>query len=48
VMLCKSSPACPNCKFVQPSVPAPAMPRTPPRRRLEATVKPLETLSLLH
>uniref|UniRef100_A0A0E0MES3 WW domain-containing protein n=2 Tax=Oryza punctata TaxID=4537 RepID=A0A0E0MES3_ORYPU len=45
VMLCKSSPACPNCKFVQPSVPA--MPRTPPRR-LEATVKPLETLSLLH
>ncbi|OEL24680.1 hypothetical protein BAE44_0014301 [Dichanthelium oligosanthes] len=44
VMLCKSSPACPNCKFVQPSVPA--MPRTPPRR-LDA-VKPLETLSLLH
>ncbi|RCV38000.1 hypothetical protein SEVIR_8G110100v4 [Setaria viridis] len=44
VMLCKSSPSCPNCKFVQPSVPA--MPRTPPRR-LDA-VKPLETLSLLH
>ncbi|CAL4988373.1 unnamed protein product [Urochloa decumbens] len=44
VMLCKSSPACPNCKFVQLSVPA--MPRTFPRR-LEA-VKPLETLSLLH
>ncbi|KAL5203699.1 hypothetical protein ABZP36_008570 [Zizania latifolia] len=44
VMLCKSSPSCPNCKFVQPTVPA--MPRTPPRR-LEA-VKPLETLSLLH
>ncbi|XP_006662894.1 uncharacterized protein LOC102700469 [Oryza brachyantha] len=46
VMLCKSSPACPNCKFLQPSVPA--MARTPPPRRLEATVKPLETLSLLH
>nr|CAB3491489.1 unnamed protein product [Digitaria exilis] len=45
VMLCKSSPACPNCKFVQPSVPV-AMPRTLPRR-LDA-VKPLETLSLLH
>ncbi|AQK58063.1 WW domain containing protein [Zea mays] len=46
VMLCKSSPACPNCKFVQPSVAG--MPKTPPRRRLE-TVKPLlETLSLLH
>ncbi|KAL6660635.1 hypothetical protein ACP70R_001670 [Stipagrostis hirtigluma subsp. patula] len=44
VMLCKSSPACPNCKFVQPSVPV--MPQTPPRR-LDA-VKPLETLSLLH
>lgn len=44
VMLCKSSPACPNCKFVQPSVPA--MPQMPPRR-LDA-VKPLETLSLLH
>ncbi|KAL5203542.1 hypothetical protein ABZP36_008413 [Zizania latifolia] len=44
VMLCRSSPACPNCKFVQPTVPA--MPRTPPHR-LEA-VKPLETLSLLH
>ncbi|GJN28148.1 hypothetical protein PR202_gb16237 [Eleusine coracana subsp. coracana] len=44
VMLCKSSPACPNCKFVQPSVPA--MPQTPPRR-LDA-IKPLETLSLLH
>ncbi|CAN6371799.1 unnamed protein product [Urochloa humidicola] len=44
VMLCKSSPACPNCKFVQPSVPA--MTRTLPRR-LDA-VKPLETLSLLH
>lgn len=44
VMLCKSSPACPNCKFVQPSVPE--MPQTPPRR-LDA-IKPLETLSLLH
>ena len=45
VMLCKSSPACPNCKFVQPSVTA-MPPQTPPRR-LDA-VKPLETLSLLH
>ncbi|KAL6875723.1 hypothetical protein ACP4OV_013236 [Aristida adscensionis] len=44
VMLCKSSPACPNCKFVQPSVPV--MPQTRPRRL--DTVKPLETLSLLH
>ncbi|PAN42024.1 hypothetical protein PAHAL_8G088700 [Panicum hallii] len=49
VMLCKASPACPNCKFVQPSsVPPPAMPRrAAPPRRLDA-VKPLETLSLLH
>ncbi|PUZ44411.1 hypothetical protein GQ55_8G090000 [Panicum hallii var. hallii] len=49
VMLCKASPACPNCKFVQPSsVPPLAMPRrAAPSRRLDA-VKPLETLSLLH
>ncbi|CAL4903666.1 unnamed protein product [Urochloa decumbens] len=50
VMLCKSSPSCPNCKFVQPL--APATPRAavpqPAYRRLDATVKPLETLSLLH
>ncbi|XP_052139773.1 uncharacterized protein LOC127758192 [Oryza glaberrima] len=44
VMLCKSSPSCPNCKFVQPlAPPPPAM----PHRKLDA-VKPLETLSLLH
>ncbi|KAF0888786.1 hypothetical protein E2562_017785 [Oryza meyeriana var. granulata] len=43
VMLCKSSPSCPNCKFVQPLAPPPAM----PHRKLDA-VKPLETLSLLH
>ena len=46
VMLFKSSPSCPNCKFVQPSVPA--MPQQTPPRRLDAAVKPLETLSLLH
>ncbi|CAN6353230.1 unnamed protein product [Urochloa humidicola] len=50
VMLCKSSPSCPNCKFVQPL--APATPRAavpqPAYRRLDAAVKPLETLSLLH
>jgi hypothetical protein len=44
VMLHKSSPACPNCRFVQPSVPV--MLQTPPRR-LDA-IKPQETLSLLH
>ncbi|XP_006663918.1 uncharacterized protein LOC102709974 [Oryza brachyantha] len=43
VMLCKSSPSCPNCKFVQALAPPPAM----PHRKLDA-VKPLETLSLLH
>ncbi|KAL5205987.1 hypothetical protein ABZP36_034196 [Zizania latifolia] len=43
VMLCKSSPSCPNCKFVQPLAPPPAT----AHRRLDA-VKPLETLSLLH
>ena len=44
VMLCKASPACPNCKFVQPSsVPR----RAAPPHRLDAG-KPLETLSLLH
>ncbi|OEL24340.1 hypothetical protein BAE44_0014636 [Dichanthelium oligosanthes] len=50
VMLCKSSPSCPNCKFVQPL--APATPRAPQplpaHRRLHAALKPLETLSLLH
>lgn len=45
VMLCKSSPSCPNCKYVQPL--APAMPQAA-HRRLNAAVKPLETLSLLH
>ncbi|KAF8725427.1 hypothetical protein HU200_019948 [Digitaria exilis] len=54
VMLCKSSPSCPNCKFVQPLAPATphhqAAPPPPPpaHRRLHATVRPLETLSLLH
>uniref|UniRef100_A0A0A9HB97 WW domain-containing protein n=1 Tax=Arundo donax TaxID=35708 RepID=A0A0A9HB97_ARUDO len=46
VMLCKSSPSCPNCKFVQPLAPATA-PRAVAHHRLDA-VKPLETLSLLH
>ncbi|XP_047094323.1 uncharacterized protein LOC124706696 [Lolium rigidum] len=45
VMLCKSSPSCPNCKFVQSL--APAAPQVA-NRRLDATVKPLQTLSLLH
>ncbi|KAL6642428.1 hypothetical protein ACP70R_020609 [Stipagrostis hirtigluma subsp. patula] len=45
VMLCKSSPSCPNCKFVQPLAPAAA--QAVAHRRLDA-VKPLETLSLLH
>uniref|UniRef100_A0A0D9XXZ5 WW domain-containing protein n=1 Tax=Leersia perrieri TaxID=77586 RepID=A0A0D9XXZ5_9ORYZ len=44
VMLCKSSPSCPNCKFVQPLVPPPPAML---HRKLDA-VKPLETLSLLH
>ncbi|KAL6905901.1 hypothetical protein ACP4OV_003502 [Aristida adscensionis] len=45
VMLCKSSPSCPNCKFEQPL--APAAPQAVAHRRFDA-VKPLETLSLLH
>ncbi|PAN16473.1 hypothetical protein PAHAL_3G063200 [Panicum hallii] len=50
VMLCKSSPSCPNCKFVQPLAPATprAAPARPAHRRLDAAIKPLETLSLLH
>ncbi|URD93294.1 WW domain containing protein [Musa troglodytarum] len=40
VMLRKSSPSCPNCKYVHSLPP-------PPPQKLEA-VKPLETLSLLH
>lgn len=39
VMLCKSSPSCPNCKYVHSL--------QPPPRQMEA-VKPVETLSLLH
>ncbi|KAF8658213.1 hypothetical protein HU200_059434 [Digitaria exilis] len=47
VMLCKSSPSCPNCKFVQPLAPATphhqAAPPPPPpaHRRLHATPPPL-------
>jgi hypothetical protein len=49
VMLSKSSPACPNCKFVQPLAPATSpQPLMVARRRLDTAVKPLETLSLLH
>nr|CAD1819954.1 unnamed protein product [Ananas comosus var. bracteatus] len=39
VMLCKSSPSCPNCKYVHSL--------QPPPRHTDA-VKPVETLSLLH
>ncbi|EHA8587068.1 hypothetical protein COCNU_scaffold001370G000010 [Cocos nucifera] len=44
VMICKSSPSCPNCKYVH------ALPQAPHQtspRKMEA-VKSLETLSLLH
>ncbi|CAL9107288.1 unnamed protein product [Musa acuminata var. zebrina] len=41
VMLRKSSPSCPNCKYVH------SLPPPPPPQKLQA-VKPLETLSLLH
>ncbi|XP_072981730.1 uncharacterized protein [Typha angustifolia] len=44
VMLCKSSPLCPNCKYVHSLLP-PA-PQAPPRRMDSA--KSLETLSLLN
>ncbi|TVU51497.1 hypothetical protein EJB05_02929 [Eragrostis curvula] len=48
VMLCKSSPSCPNCKFVQPMAPATSpQPVAPAHHRMDAA-KPLETLSLLH
>ena len=47
VMLCKASPSCPNCKFVQPLAPARPRPAAA-HRRLDAAIKPLETLSLLH
>ncbi|CAM0902457.1 unnamed protein product [Alopecurus aequalis] len=42
VMLCKSSPSCPSCKCVQSLAPA------TPHRRIDTTLKPLQTLSLLH
>ncbi|KAF7055091.1 hypothetical protein CFC21_062665 [Triticum aestivum] len=50
VMLCKSYPTCPNCKFVQSlaPAPAPATPQAAAHRMLDAAVKPLQTLSLLH
>ena len=47
VMLCKASPSCPNCKFVQPLAPVTPRPAAA-HRRLDAAIKPLETLSLLH
>lgn len=49
VMLSKSSPSCPNCKFVQPLAPATSssQPMATAHHRL-GTIKPLETLSLLH
>ncbi|KAJ3671476.1 hypothetical protein LUZ60_007555 [Juncus effusus] len=45
VMLCKSSPSCPNCKFVHSL--QPVMPQLPPQRKM-VSVKSLETLSLLN
>ncbi|GJN13482.1 hypothetical protein PR202_gb00191 [Eleusine coracana subsp. coracana] len=49
VMLSKFSPSCPNCKFVQPLASATSpQPVVAAYRRLDAAVKPLETLSLLH
>ncbi|VAH87743.1 unnamed protein product [Triticum turgidum subsp. durum] len=48
VMLCKSYPTCPNCKFMQSLAPAPATTQAAAHRMLDAAVKPLRTLSLLH
>ncbi|RRT77924.1 hypothetical protein BHE74_00020172 [Ensete ventricosum] len=45
VMLCESSPSCPNCKFVHSPLPSAMLQATP--QKLKA-VKPLETLHLLH
>jgi hypothetical protein len=45
VMLSKSSPSCPNCKFMNSLIPVTLQPRAP--LRIES-VKSLETLSLLH
>ncbi|KAJ3703689.1 hypothetical protein LUZ61_007394 [Rhynchospora tenuis] len=47
VMLCKSSPSCPNCKFMHSLLPAMPQPTSPPPRKIES-VKFMETLSLLH
>ncbi|KAF5192410.1 hypothetical protein FRX31_018003 [Thalictrum thalictroides] len=44
VMLCRSSPCCPNCKYVHPLLPA----RSQGDLVLQNTAKPLNTLSLLH
>ncbi|RWW28931.1 hypothetical protein BHE74_00009537 [Ensete ventricosum] len=44
VMLCKSSPSCPNCKCMQ--TPLSSAPQAPPQK-LQSS-KPPETLSLLH
>lgn len=45
VMICKSSPSCPNCKYVHALLPSAVHQSSP--RKMEA-VKSLETLSLLH
>ncbi|XP_074560818.1 uncharacterized protein LOC141817009 [Curcuma longa] len=44
VMLCKSSPLCPNCKYLHMLPPQDA----PTYHNLDQTSKSLETLSLLH
>ncbi|WOL11285.1 hypothetical protein Cni_G20047 [Canna indica] len=46
VMLCRSSPCCPNCKHINSLLP-PAQPTTPSPSS-NAAVEPLKTLSLLH
>ncbi|KAJ0973043.1 hypothetical protein J5N97_021002 [Dioscorea zingiberensis] len=45
VMLCKSSPSCPNCKHMHYSLPKHQAPTIPPKIH---AMKPLETLSLLN
>ncbi|PIA29802.1 hypothetical protein AQUCO_05800106v1 [Aquilegia coerulea] len=45
VMLCRSSPSCPNCKYVHSLLPAHPQPQG---LLSQNTAKPLHTLSLLH
>ncbi|MQM02022.1 hypothetical protein Taro_034781 [Colocasia esculenta] len=47
VMLCRSSPSCPNCKYVHALPPPPIQQQLAPSK-VDSSPRSLETLSLLH